>query len=937
MAQGAYRAELESGRMQTISSLGWTMTVTKRISVLILAVVFASALAQTLPQGVQKVTSVEGITEYSYPNGLRVLLFPDNSKPKITVNVVYMVGSRNEGYGETGMAHLLEHMVFKSSKSGRELFKELTDHTGSGGFNGTTSYDQTMYFETFNAGEDNLKWAFELEADRMVNMTMKGSDLASEMTVVRNEMESGENSPINVLEERVLAAAYNFHNYGKTVIGNRTDVERVPIENLAVFYRKYYQPDNAVLIVAGQIDEAKALAMVNSTLGAIPKPQRQLTRPYTSEPTQEGERSVILRRVGDLQAALAVYHIPAEAHPDYAALSVMAQVLGAPQTGRLYKALVDNKKAVNVFMGANGMHDPGFAIAMAQLKPDQNLDDAQQVLIKTIEGLAAEPPTQEEVDRAKARILKNFELALTNSQQVGLMLGGYIGDGDWRLLFLTRDDVKKVAPSDVARVAASYLKSSNRTMGEFIPTKTPDRAVIPDTPDTGALLKDFKGGEAVSAGEAFDPTPANIEGRVIRRTLPNGVKLVLFPKKTRGGTVVASLNIRFGDEKSLAGKSAVSQMTGALLMRGTKNKTRQQIQDESDRLKAQISASGGVNFASGSLRTLEANLGDSLKFLRELLREPSFPEAEMEQIRQQRIAGFESSRTEPTALASLELGRHMTAAYKRGDIHYVSTIDEEIEDWKKVTIDDVRKFYTQFYGAGEGEIAIGGQFDPAQAEKLVTELFGDWKSASHYARVENPYQSVGPLNQKIETPDKQNAVFLASMYMKMDDEAADYAAVLIAGLIFGGSPNSRVFQRIRVKDGLSYGFNAGFSVLTKNDGSRFTASGIAAPQNMPKVEAAFQDELAKAIKDGFTSDEVTKAKKTWLDERAVARAEEASVTSLLMARERWGRKLDWDAKLESAVGALTVEQVNEAFRKHVDPAALTIVKGGDFKKAGVYQ
>src|ERR1022692_2449487 len=306
----------------------------------------AAALAQTLPQGVQKVTSVEGVTEYAFPNGLHVLLFPDNSKPKTTVNVVYLVGSRNEGYGETGMAHLLEHMVFKTSKSGRELFKDLTDRTG-GNFNGTTSYDQTMYYETFNASDENLRWALGLEAERMVNMTMLKKDLDTEMTVVRNEMESGENSPLNVLHERVMAAAYNFHNYGKTVIGNRTDVERVPIANLAVFYQKYYQPDNAEVIVAGQFDESKALALVAETFGAIPKPARVLTQPYTAEPTQEGERSVMLHRVGSIQGIMALYHIPAALHPDMAALEVMGPVLGAPPTGRLYKALVDNKKAVS--------------------------------------------------------------------------------------------------------------------------------------------------------------------------------------------------------------------------------------------------------------------------------------------------------------------------------------------------------------------------------------------------------------------------------------------------------------------------------------------------------------------------------------------------------------------------------------------------------------
>ena len=910
----------------------------KRLIAMVAAAILltAAALAQTLPPGVQKVTSLEGVSEYSFPNGLHLLLFPDNSKPKTTVNVVYKVGSRNEGYGETGMAHLLEHMVFKTTKSGRELFKELTDRAG-GNFNGTTGYDQTMYYETFNASEENLRWALELEAARMAQMTMLKKDLDTEMTVVRNEMEAGENNPLNVLHERVMAAAYNFHNYGKTVIGNRTDVERVPIANLAAFYEKYYQPDNAELIVAGQFDESKALALVAETFGAIPKPARVLTQPYTAEPTQEGERSVMLHRVGSIQGIMALYHIPAALHPDMAALEVMAQVLGAPQTGRLYKALVDNKKAVSANMSAGGMHDPGVALAFAQLKPDQSIDEAQQILLKTVEGLAAEPPTQEEVDRAKSRILKNIELALTNSQSIGMMLGGYIGDGDWRSFYLTRDEVGKVTPADVARVAKAYLKSSNRTLGEFVPASAPDRAEIPATPDPAVRFKDYKGGVIIQQGEAFDPTPQNIEGRVIRAKLPNGLKLVMFPKKTRGGTVAVSMTVRFGDEKSLFGKSTAGAMAGALLMRGTKNKNRQQIQDETDRLKAQMNVYGGSSSASASIRTLEANLADSLRFARELLREPSFPEAEFEQVRQQRIASAESAKTEPTSLASIDLNRHFTARYPRDDVRYTSTLDEQMEDLKKVSLDAARDFYKQFYGAGEGEIVISGQFDPAEARKLVTELFGDWKSASRYERIVNTYAKVEAINHKIETPDKQNAMFMSGMALKINDEDPDYAALTIAGMVFGGSPNSRLFQRIRVKDGLSYGAGAGFSMPTKDDGGMLSGYAIAAPQNMPKVEAAFNEELARALKDGFTADEVQKAKKTWLDERAVSRAEESSIAGMLMARERWNRTLDWDAKLEAAVAALTPEQVNQAFKRRVDPALNSIVKGGDFKKAGVYQ
>jgi zinc protease len=911
--------------------------VSKRILAFVAVfLVTVCARTQSLPPGVQKITSIEGITEYAFPNGLHVLLFPDSSQPKITVNVTYRVGSRNEGYGETGMAHLLEHMVFKSSKSGRELFRELTDRAG-GFFNGTTNYDQTMYFESFPASDENLRWALELESDRMVNMTMLKKDLDTEMTVVRNEMESGENSPVNVLNERVLAAAYNFHNYGKTVIGARSDVERVPIENLAVFYKKYYQPDDADLIVSGKFDEAKALSIVAATLGSIPKPDRVLIQPYTVESTQEGEREVLLRRVGNIQAIIVAYHLPAALHPDTAALQVMAQILGAPQTGRLYKELVDTNKAVSTNMYASDMHDPGFALAYAQLKPEQSVDDAAQVLLKTVESLAANPPTQEEVDRAKARLRKNIELALANSQTVAIMLGGYVGDGDWRLLFLDRDEVAKITPDDVRRVAKAYLKSSNRTLGEFIPTTAPDRAEIAAAPDSTTRFKDYKGGTAVQEGEVFDPTPKNIEARIVRYTLPNGMKLVMFPKKTRGGIVVVNMGFRFGNEKSLFGKATAAGLAGGMLMRGTKTKNRQQIQDETDRLKAQMNVFGSAGYGGARARTVETNLPDTLRFIRELLREPTFPEAEFEQIRQQRIASAESQKTEPTALAQIELNRHLNARYPQRDVRYVPTLDERIEELKKATLTDSRQFYQDFFAPAEGEIVVSGQFNPEQVKRLLVELLGDWKSTQPYERLHDTFEKADAINHKVETPDKQNALFMAGSTIRMNDDDQDYAAITMGGMVLGGSPNSRLFERIRVKDGLSYGANAQFYLPTKDDGGAFYASAIAAPQNMPKVEAAFQEEVGHILEDGVTADELTKAKKTWLDQQLLERADESSLASQLAELERWGRTMQWEEQLENKISALTPQQVNDALKRHLDPSVISIVKGGDFKKAGVYQ
>ncbi|MGZ5429280.1 MAG: M16 family metallopeptidase, partial [Thermoanaerobaculia bacterium] len=232
----------------------------------------------------EKVTSVEGITEYRLANHLKVLLFPDTSKPTITVNVTYLVGSRNEGYGETGMAHLLEHLVFKGTPKHGNIPQELTSHGTRP--NGTTSFDRTNYFETFDATDTNLAWALDLESDRMVNSFIAKKDLDSEMTVVRNEFEAGENSPSGILFKRLVATAYLEHGYAHLPIGSRSDIENVNIDRLQAFYRTYYQPDNAVLVVAGKFDEAKTLALVQKTFGSIPKPARTVPPTYTLDPPQ---------------------------------------------------------------------------------------------------------------------------------------------------------------------------------------------------------------------------------------------------------------------------------------------------------------------------------------------------------------------------------------------------------------------------------------------------------------------------------------------------------------------------------------------------------------------------------------------------------------------------------------------------------------------------
>jgi zinc protease len=458
----------------------------------IVAIIVVSVFWPRVAVGqITEVATVEGITEYALPNGLRVLLFPDPSQPTTTVNITYLVGSRHEAYGETGMAHLLEHLVFKGTPDHPDIPQELTERGAMP--NGTTWFDRTNYFETFPATDENLEWALDLEADRMVNSFISGDDLESEMTVVRNEMEAGENSPFNILMQRTLSASYLWHNYGNSTIGARADVENVPIERLQGFYRKYYQPDNAVLVIGGKFEPERALEVVEEKFGPIPRPDRtganRIYPTYTAEPTQDGERSVTLRRVGDVQLVMAAYHVPPGSHDEYAAVQVMAHALTDRPSRRFHKSLVETGMASNIGARAYQLKEAGPLLIFAEVREEKSLADAWVTMDSTLTAFVTEEPiTDEEVQRARTDLVKNIELNFNVPERIALQLSEWASMGDWRLFFLHRDRLEAVTTVDIRRVASNYLKPQNRTVGRFIPTDEPDRAEVPAAPDVNELV-----------------------------------------------------------------------------------------------------------------------------------------------------------------------------------------------------------------------------------------------------------------------------------------------------------------------------------------------------------------------------------------------------------------------------------------------------------------
>ncbi len=449
-----------------------------------------SAWSFELPKGVVQGPSVEGITEYRLPNGLKVLLFPDASRPTVTVNVTYKVGSADENYGETGMAHLLEHLMFKGAPKHLDITRQFSERGME--FNGTTSLDRTNYYEVFQPANGNLQWALQMEADRMVHSFIAKKDLDSEMTVVRNEYENGENSPGAVLMKRMQSIAFDWHNYGHSTIGNKSDIENVKIENLQAFYRTWYQPDNAVLLVAGKFDPAATLGTISRLFGAIPKPKRTLPQFWTVEPPQDGERSFKVRRQGDVQIVTIGYKVPSALHDDSDVLSFASSVLGDGPAARLHKLLVDSGKATEVFSYAQTGYAPGLQFFGAVVKKGAPLEPVRAALTEAVEDFAKHPPTAEEMERVRRGYLNDYERSLNDPHKVGVALSDVISLGDWRLFFVGRERVKTITAAEVSAAAGRYFKRDNRTTGMFIPDDAPQRVVVPPAPSVASLLKDFK-------------------------------------------------------------------------------------------------------------------------------------------------------------------------------------------------------------------------------------------------------------------------------------------------------------------------------------------------------------------------------------------------------------------------------------------------------------
>ena len=897
-----------------------------------------AAALSSAQDSLQPVRQVEGITEYALPNGLVVLLAPDASKPTTTVNITYRVGSRHEGYGESGAAHLLEHLLFKATTNIADPKFEMTRRGAR--WNGTTWYDRTNYFAQFASSTETLEWTVGWMAEAMTQAKVAKADLEREMTVVRNEMERAENSPGRILAGRMRSAAYQWHSYGRDTIGARSDIENMPIERLQAFYRKHYRPDNAVLVIGGKFDEAAALRRVQQAFGPVPRPATPIEQTWTLEPAQDGERHVTLRRVGGLSSVAVLYHVMPAGTPDFAALRVLTQILGH-ERGPLGRGLVGTGLAVNHWATASQTLEPGFMMAGAGLPEGADVElaaiKANAALASILESITF---SEQQVQIARAQVLQALGGTLRDPEALSLALSESVALGDWRLWFAMRDWVEAVTLADVQRVAQKWLVASNRTSGAYIAVaQPPARAPTPVRTDQSALLNGYTGRASSAAVEDFAITPEAVAARLVTSRLAvggePGLKLAVLPRKTKEDRVTGTLRLHWGSAEALNGAGVLPGMVGALLTQGTAAKNADQVARELLALEATLRFSSQSGGLVASFEAPAKHLSALLDLMADLLQNANFPDAAFERHQKSAIASLQGAKADTAAVASNQLQRVFSSRYSGGDPRQARSHAETEALLRSATAVQLREFWARFGGASHGELALIGPVQPEEVRVQLQTRLGSWKSREPRKPWAFEYPaSLEPRVQGVNLADKANANYAARIALAMNDESPDFPALFAGIQMLGGRAGTALWQRVREQEGLSYGVNASLAVpvAAAGDGQAAAINITAsfAPQNRDRLRAVIRDELTKRAAGGFSALEVGFARRAIVSARADSLAQMPNLLNLLANNLRWGRDMATYARFTEAYSKLDADAVNGALRKYLDVNQMVEVTAGSF-------
>jgi len=853
----------------------------------------------------------ESISEWRHRgNGLTVLVCPTPVAPVVGFAVVYRVGSRHEVAGHTGATHMLEHLMFKGSQSfnaerGTEIARSL--HRVGAFFNATTWLDRTTYFEVLPV--EQLPLAVAIESDRMRGALIRDEDLESERTVVLNELDMGENQPADLLMKASFAHVFLEHPYHHPTIGWRGDVERMSASVLRGFYDTYYHPDNATILVVGDIDEEAALAEVQRGFGAIPSAPAAFADPSIREGRQRGERRFIIERMGEVGSLAMTWHIPEGLHGDVPALNVFTQALSDGVTSRLYQRLVETNRCLGVHAYTFELHDPGVLQVFATLSPGVDHASVEEAIRDEVAALRSTPPLKDELARALTQTRTDLAFHRESPAQIMGGLTEAVAMGDWRRFPRELEAVAAVGGDDVRRVAEGYLRDQNLTVGWFVPD----------------------GGGGADSAHPPAPRPCYLRqpfaDRVDLRDLPGGARLAVLanphaPTVTIAGTVGAGLTA------ATDGRFTVPSVTAAMLDRGTKGHDRlalaRELEDHG--LNLGVRAMGNApKVVSFSAQGLAEELDRLAMLLIEVLRFPVFPADELDRLRQRVMGALRREREDTSAQAYSGLSRRL---YPVGHpLHKRKVEDRELE-LKGVTRDDLEAFHRATYGPGSLVLAVVGNVQADAVAAALSHRLEDWTGGPPPTPEFPVLKDGGHEATRIHLPDRPNLDFYLGHTGRLLRGEADLAAAVLANSCLGQSAlTSRLGVAVRDGEGLSYSVYSRFFGTLGLPGPWAVSCGVAA-DNLDRAVELCREVVAEYVADGPGETELEDERRAQAGAYQVGLATNAGIAGELVTTLTAGEDVSRMDEYPARLFSVTRDEVMDAIRKHIRPDELTLAVAG---------
>ena len=909
----------------------------------------SSVLLQAAPvtvKGYAHVKTAGTIDEYTLQsNGLQVLLMPEHSSPTLTFMVTYRVGSRNEVTGTTGATHLLEHLMFKGSKNhtrekGNNV-DQLLERTGAR-YNATTWLDRTNYYA--NLGSEHLATVMGMEADRMRNLLLREEDRKPEMTVVRNEFERGENSPIQALYKEIYQTAFVAHPYHHSTIGHRSDIEKVSIEKLRAFYDTYYWPNNATITIIGDFEPAKALELVKKSFGVYPRSPKPIPDMYTEEPEQNGARRTLVKRPGQLGVVAVAHKVPAATHPDFAAVQLMSAILADGKNSRMYKAITNKNLSTGVEGEMGIFHDPSLHIVFAPLAPGAKHDEVEAIIVQEIERLKKDGVTETELKAAAAKTAADAAFKLDGSFGIAGNINEYIAAGDWTLFYNLDEAAKKVTVADIQRVAQKYLLEDSSTTGWFVPTgagaappTASAKAGLQDTLSDGpyyyrdprlnagmqptmAAAKDASGGASVERSSKVAPNA--------KRSKVAGVDVIAYPTGVKD-VVTLRASLPAGRALGAQGNPAIPVLTGMLLDQGTKTQDKFAIAEKLESVGAAISFRVGTDVLDISARSLKKDAPLVLGLIAEQLRTPAFSPEEFAKAQKQMAGGIKRSLENTDFRAADAFSR---AVYPQGHPNRSVAPDDMLVAIESAKLEDVLAFHQAHYGPSGMTLVVVGDLDLPAMQGEIERAFGGWTGGKAVVRAAQPAAPTVAATQIVQMPGKTSVSVVMGQASRLRYQDPDYQALRLATAILGSGFTGRLMANVRDKEGLTYGVGAGMGNDMFNDGD-WRISATFAPNLLDKGIASTQRQLKLWYEAGATAAEISARKSNLIGEFKVNLATTGGMAGALLGAVNRGFDLSWLDEYPAKVNALSNEQVNAAIKKYLKPETMVLVKAGTLDPA----